>query len=1140
MEFRLLGPLEARREGLPVPLPGRRPRMLLAALLLRRNEPVTTEQLVEMLWPDAGPAQPAKAVHVQISRLRRALTGGPASSPLETRDGAYVLRVDADGVDVDRFSRLVADGRRALATGDPAAAALLLEQALELWRGAPLADFTYEAFAQAEIGHLEELRLSAIEAVADAELALGRHAAVVPRLERLAAEHPLRERLHGQLMLALYRCGRQADALAAYRRLRDTLDTEVGLEPSPELRRLERRILQQEPGLEDAPQSPAPARAAPAAPRPVPLPEPLAVADARPLLGRTAELERIAAVAAPLDGARHLVLVSGDAGIGKTRLLAAAARQLEGDGWPVLYGRASEDTPVPYAPLVEALRHQLAHRPRLDLADDERLEAAAAPLAALLPELEPLLPAQRPPAWTEPEAGRCGLYVAFATVLARIAGSERLALVLDDLHWADAATLRLVCELIARPGSAELIVLGAYRGGEADPDSPLAPAQPLARLVGDLRRERRLTRISLGGLREEEVAALADALGSRPAPAMLRAVAAATRGNPFLLEHLLPEAVTARDLATLKVPDAIVELVGRRLQALPRAVTETIAAAAVLGEEFQLGTLEAIVPAELRPVLPALETAVERRLLECHGEADQFAFAHELLRRTLYAALSKSRAARLHLAAARALEAAGAPAVELAHHYWAARGIGGAPKAAACFVDIARAHARAHEPADAAARYRDALKAAKRAGDTALQCEALFGLATVLEALDIGKARAVYRRAAAVAEQHGDAVTFARAAVGFARFKQYGRADPEAVRLLAAADQALPADQAAVRALVQCLIAVRLDPEDEQGQRERLWREAVQIARTADDDAALTTVLRYAPYVLWRPESVVDRIAAAEETVRRAQDAGLADEALWGHVNAFVDRIDAGDVALADTALAAAGRLAGGVSHRWFDWYLPMLLATRSMLAGELAAGLELAESALRLRTRQEPGATETFTVQSAMHARLNGRVDDGVLSRLEKDFAHFRGRPVWRSLLVDLLIVAGRRDDARAALGPLLEIGSEERLPADVDRLAVLALTVEAAARLGETETAAHLVDALGRFPGRFAMIDRGWGCWGSTSRVLGIAAAGRGDTAGAKRHFDAAVREHTAAGADSWLAHTYADQTAALSLAAPTDIGP
>ena len=251
-----------------MPLGGSRPKALLAALLLHRNEPVTTDQLMDMLWPEGGPEQPSKTIHVHVSRLRRALADPLAPSVLETHTGSYVLRVGPEELDIDRFAQLVADGRDALAAVDPAAASESLSLALGLWRGKALADFTYEPFAQAEIAHLEELRLGAVELAVDADLALGRHAMAVPRLERLTAEHPMRERMHGQLMLALYRCGRQADALAAYRRLRHTLDSELGLEPGPGLRRLEQRILRQEADLEAEPPRPAPPAAAAAPVRP--------------------------------------------------------------------------------------------------------------------------------------------------------------------------------------------------------------------------------------------------------------------------------------------------------------------------------------------------------------------------------------------------------------------------------------------------------------------------------------------------------------------------------------------------------------------------------------------------------------------------------------------------------------------------------------------------------------------------------------------------------------------------------------------------------------------------------------------------------------------------------------------------------
>jgi DNA-binding SARP family transcriptional activator len=244
MDFRILGPLEAADHGRPLALGGSSLRALLALLLLHANEVVSSDRLLDELWPEKPPASGATALQVRVSQLRKEL--GPAASRLETKSPGYVLRVERGELDLERFSQLVeeADG------AEEAVAAERLREALALWRGPPLADLAYQSFAQAAIARIEELRLVALERRIEADLALGRHAAVVPELEALVAAEPLRERLRGQLMLALYRSGRQADGLDAYQAARRTLVEALGLEPSPALQELERAILQQDPELE--------------------------------------------------------------------------------------------------------------------------------------------------------------------------------------------------------------------------------------------------------------------------------------------------------------------------------------------------------------------------------------------------------------------------------------------------------------------------------------------------------------------------------------------------------------------------------------------------------------------------------------------------------------------------------------------------------------------------------------------------------------------------------------------------------------------------------------------------------------------------------------------------------------------------
>jgi DNA-binding SARP family transcriptional activator/class 3 adenylate cyclase len=252
MDFRILGPLEASDEGVQVALGGSKQRALLALLLLRANETISTDRLIDELWGDSPPATAAKTVQVHVHRLRRALAGnggGGASDVLVTREHGYELRVDSDQVDARRFERLLDAARAASASGDPQAALAAAEQALALWRGRPLGDLADEPFARHEIDRLDDLRVAAVEQLIDAKLALARHAEVVAELEALIDEHPYREGLRAQLMLALYRCDRQAEALQAYQNARKVLVGELGIEPGERLRELEGSILAQDPAL---------------------------------------------------------------------------------------------------------------------------------------------------------------------------------------------------------------------------------------------------------------------------------------------------------------------------------------------------------------------------------------------------------------------------------------------------------------------------------------------------------------------------------------------------------------------------------------------------------------------------------------------------------------------------------------------------------------------------------------------------------------------------------------------------------------------------------------------------------------------------------------------------------------------------
>jgi DNA-binding SARP family transcriptional activator len=334
MEFRILGPLEVYEAGQHVPVGGAKQRALLAVLLLQANHVVASDRLIDALWDEEPPETARKAVQVYVSQLRKAL----GADVLLTRAPGYLIRVEPGALDLDRFEALRREAREA----EPEIAADKLREALALFRGRPLADLADERFAQGEIGRLEELRLAAVEERIEAELQLGLHAELAGELEALVAEHPVREHLCRQRMLALYRCGRQAEALEAYQAARHALVEELGIEPSKELRDLHQAILRQDPALD------LEVRAAPEA-----------ASDERPsFVGRESELaELTAALKDAFAGRGRLFLLQGEPGIGKSRLAEELLGMATGRRAVVLVGRCWEAGGAPaYWPWTQSLR----------------------------------------------------------------------------------------------------------------------------------------------------------------------------------------------------------------------------------------------------------------------------------------------------------------------------------------------------------------------------------------------------------------------------------------------------------------------------------------------------------------------------------------------------------------------------------------------------------------------------------------------------------------------------------------------------------------------------------------------------------------------------------------------------------------
>jgi len=480
MRFQVLGPLEVEADDGPVLLGGPKERLLLALLLTRPNQVVSVEALIAGLWGEQPPPTAAKTLQSHIKRLRRALepgrARGAAGEVLVTRQLGYLLRVTPGALDAMRFEELTATGRRALGDGSVALAGSLLGEALGLWRGRPFQEFLDSDVVVAESDRLAELRLGALEDRVEADLRLGRHRELVAELEGLVREQPLRERLWAQLLVALYRSGRQADALLAYQRARSILVEELGIDPGAELRRLQAAVLAQDPGLD------LPATGAAAAGE---LPEEL-----EPIgpvfVGRSAELAWLRATwTQATQGQGGVVFLAGRRGIGKTRLAAELAREVHSQGGRVLYGRC---TPAAHDPL-----QPFAQTP--------------AEVAASLQEM----------AGPDRSAGALGQ--GLADLLA--GGPDRaVLLVLDDLHLAQAPTLEALSGLATAATSRQLLVLSTYddeatTAGLAGLVERLDPDGTGRRRLGPLNRDEVANVLAIYGARTPAREAAADPLLER-------------------------------------------------------------------------------------------------------------------------------------------------------------------------------------------------------------------------------------------------------------------------------------------------------------------------------------------------------------------------------------------------------------------------------------------------------------------------------------------------------------------------------------------------------------------------------------------------------------------------------------------------
>jgi hypothetical protein len=869
-----------------------------------------------------------------------------------------------------------------------------------------------------------------------------------------------------------------------------------------------------------------------------PLPPALAQGEQSRFVGRGPELRRLDQfLAEAVDGSQSVVLLSGEPGIGKTRLVREFCRHAHAEGASVLYGRSDEETVVPYQPFVETLRHYIASCPpdalRAQLGD-------STDLVRLVPELADRLPVDEAAA-SGGEGERQRLFESVSRLLANASIVTPLVVVLDDLHWADEATLHLLGHVVRWPQRAAALVLATYR------ETELAPDHPLSELIAALSREELMHRLPLVGLSERDTTDLVDALSEvSRAPGLARAIHDQTAGNPLFVAELvrhLDELGPASSLDEAGIPERIKQVIDYRVGGLDEATRRVLTIASVVGREFGIDALEWVSGLSRGALASAVDEAVSARVIAPAARAPgRYEFTHPLIRETLYGALSAKDRVNLHRAVAEVFEALfteglGSSLSELAHHYLA--GVPAADPARA--VDYAERAAREatrilayEEAAGLLERALEALDAAGTAGgrDEERRCELLLAIgAADWDAGRFDRARAAFASAAECAEELGAPGRLARAAVGAAGpFTSPGIVDEELIALLERALAGLDEQDSTLRARVTGRLADQLTFAGSRERAAELAAEGVAMARRTGDAGALSDVLRDAHWATWHPDNLEDRLASASEIVTLALDAGetaIAAQALGWRVSAL---LELGDRDAADEDYGTVSRLAEERRQPYLVWQAAVQRAMRALLDGPYEEVEELANAAVA-SAQDARNAVQGYGVQLMALRREQGRWEE-LAPSVEAFAAGSPAIPAWRCAKAWVHAETGHMAEARAELDALAP-DDFAALPRDMFWFGGMLGLSETACALGDSSRAATLRELLLPYHARQlvpAAIPAV--CFGPVQRLLGRLAATAGALEEAAQHFELALAGAVHIRSEPVLARVKYDYARALVL--------
>ena len=876
-----------------------------------------------------------------------------------------------------------------------------------------------------------------------------------------------------------------------------------------------------------------------------PLPAALESNHQVPFVGRETERMQLADVwESAQEGEFRVVLMTGEPGIGKTRLASEMALAAHSEGATVLFGRCDDELDVPYQPFVDALRHFVEQCPPAYLRDE--LGSGAGELVRLVPELTRQFPELAPAPATDAETARYRLFEAVCSWLAAASGPEPVLLVVDDMQWASKSTTLLVHHMVRSSAPMRLLLLATWR------DTDAGPGDPLQVFIADTAKSGRVNRIGLDRLDRaevdeflvhvlEEIADVTDVATEAPQRLGL-ALYRKSEGNPFFVQEITRDLVDVGglnlasldldDVARLGVPETVRDVVLRRVGRLDERVSRVLAAAAVGGREFEVSTLEDAFDLHGDEVIDALDVARAARLV--HERADTvgcFEFDHGLVRDVLYQELGATRRARLHDRTARALERNHADdldswAADIASHLLAAGNRGDEVRAAGYLVRAGGVALRGLSYEQAVALFEKALTAIEAAPppQAPLRADILLALGDArFRTLDFEGSRKAFLEAVDEARSQGDAGQLAQGARGLARAAQFGTADYSLSDLLDEALAALSREDSYLRAQLLAIRAAQSLLNTYEGRRDDLVAAAVAMAERLGDPAELAFVLGVSVIGTFAPDMLDLRLRYLNMQLQTASLVGYTEVLCEAHGWRATAMLESGVLDQVEEDVEAMARTADELGQPWYRAMAQQRRAMLAQLSGDYERAEMLANASLSAAPQNQMSVLAGFA--GLMWAI---RRDQGRLAEVEPALVAFANStpevPAWQATIAVTALDLGRPDDALAALNTLVQ-GGLRAVPMDWLWTATMVLAAEVAASLDKRELVAELIDLLRPYQRRGVPVAVGVAYLGTTSRALGLLATALGDYQMAIGHLEDAIEIETRLGAGAYEARARLD---------------